>query len=174
MIRSIKELKLALGLIGACTSEPSELTLEQRAQTDPAGLLGARFMSKWVDETYACEALMIREAAGEEKKFQALVRYDFDQKEQWETIGAPPFCHQLISEPAETWLRTGSELIGSRTMVEHNGKRLTGTVMCWLPETDDNATLFKIYYCDGDYEELELAEVKESIALFESARQVGE
>ena len=83
-----------------------------------------------------------------------------------------PFHHTIVSEPARSWLRTGSPFIDARTMIKYNDKLLPGKVMCWLPkadevETDENENdLYKVYEDDGDYGDLELDELKQAIEVF--------
>ena len=85
-----------------------------RAQVDPAGLIGARLSATWIDETFTCEVMMIREGLG--GKFETLVKYDADQVEQWVVIGEPPYCHTLVDEATETWMRIDNAFIGARTL----------------------------------------------------------
>lgn len=149
-------------------------TIAQRAQTEPASLLGARLSatwhvlrgSSWVKETFPCEVLMIRK--GEEgDKFEALVKYETDGFEEWAVIGEPPRKHTLIAESADMWLRTGSALIDAHTLERIDSREFEGVVMAWLPKTDGHETLYKIYHiADGDFEELDNTEVTAAIALF--------
>ena len=149
-------------------------TIAQRAQTEPASLLGARLSatwhvlrgSSWVKETCPCEVMMIRK--GEEgDKFEALVKYEMEGFEEWAVIGEPPRKHTLIAESAEMWLRTGSALIDAHTLERIGSREFKGVVMAWLPKTDGHETLYKIYHIDdGDFEELDNTEVTAAIALF--------
>jgi len=149
-------------------------TIAQRAQTEPASLLGARLSatwhvlrgSSWVKEACPCEVMMIRK--GEEgDKFEALVKYEMDRFEEWVVIGEPPRKHTLIAESAEMWLRTGSALIDAHTLERIDSREFEGVVMAWLPKTDGHETLYKIYHiADGDFEELDNTEVTAAIALF--------
>ena len=139
-------------------------SITQRAQAEPASLLGARLSATWVNETFACEVVMIREGKG--NRFEALVKYDTDGVEQWEVIGELPYKHTLIAEPADTWLRTGSVLIGAHTLEHIDCREFEGVVMAWLPKRDGYESLYKIYHiADGDFEELDDTEVKTAIAL---------
>ena len=107
---------------------------------------------------------MIREGKG--NRFEALVKYDTDGVEQWEVIGELPYKHTLIAEPADTWLRTGSVLIGAHTLEHIDCREFEGVVMAWLPKRDGYESLYKIYHiADGDFEELDDTEVKTAIAL---------
>tara|TARA_B100000768_G_C10914287_1_gene222926 strand:+ start:77 stop:331 length:255 start_codon:yes stop_codon:yes gene_type:complete len=54
--------------------------LAQRAQLDPASLLGARLSSTWVNDMFECDVLMIRD--GKRGRSEALVRYEDDNIEQ--------------------------------------------------------------------------------------------
>ena len=149
-------------------------TIAQRAQTEPASLLGARLSatwhvlrgSSWVKETCPCEVMMIRK--GEEgDKFEALVKYEMDGFEEWVVIGEPPRKHTLIAESAEMWLRTGSALIDAHTLECIDSREFEGVVMAWLPKRDGHKSLYKIYHvADGDFEELDDTEVTAAIALF--------
>ena len=149
-------------------------TIAQRAQTEPASLLGARLSatwhvlrgSSWVKEACPCEVMMIRK--GEEgDKFEALVKYEMDRFEEWVVIGEPPRKHTLIAESAEMWLRIGSALIDAHTLERIGSREFKGVVMAWLPKTDGHETLYKIYHIDdGDFEELDNTEVTAAIALF--------
>ena len=140
-------------------------TITQRAQAEPASLLGARLSATWINETFTCEVVMIRK--GKSDKFEALVKYETDGVEQWEVIGEPPYKHTLIAEPADIWLRTGSALIDAHTLECIDSREFEGVVMAWLPKRDDHSSLYKIYHiADGDFEELDDTEVKAAIALF--------
>ena len=150
------------------TLEAVHTSIAQRAQADPAGLLGARLSSTWVDETFTCEVIMIREGQG--GKFEALVKYETDNVEQWEALGEPPYMHVIVTEPAEAWLRTGSALIGARTLGRIDPHECEGIVMAWLPKRDDSVALYKVYHtADGDFEELDEAEVHASVDLYKRA-----
>ena len=175
-INSVTGLKAHLGLVtGACVPARSDVSLAQRFQDDPAGLLGARLSATWPkhNKRYTSEVLMIRKhtiGASEvpldiEVKYDALVRYESDAVEQWEVIGATPYQHTLLTEPEIKWQRAGSELVGVTTMREYNGKLFAGEVMCWLPACDveGNVALYKLYHADGDYEDLEEHEVQEGV-----------
>lgn len=140
-------------------------TIAQRAQAKPAGLLGARLSATWVNETFACEVMMIRKGKGD--KFEALVKYEKDGIEQWEVIGELPYKHTLIAEPVDAWLRTGSALIDAHTLERIDSRKFEGVVMAWLPKRDGNESLYKIYHiADGDFEELNYKEVTAAISLF--------
>ena len=140
-------------------------TIAQRAQAEPASLLGARLSATWVNETFPCEVMMIRKGKGD--KFEALVKYETDGVEQWEVIGEPPYKHTLIAEPADMWLRTGSALIDAHTLERIDSREFEGVVMAWLPKRDGHESLYKIYHiADGDFEELDDTEVTAAIALF--------
>ena len=140
-------------------------TIAQRAQAEPASLLGARLSATWVNETFPCEVMMIRKGKGD--KFEALVKYETDGVEQWEVIGEPPYKHTLIAEPADMWLRTGSALIDAHTLERIDSREFKGVVMAWLPKRDGHKSLYKIYHvADGDFEELDDTEVTAAIALF--------
>jgi len=139
--------------------------LAQRAQAEPASLLGARLAATWVTETFASEVIMIRE--GREGRFEALVKYEADGVEQWEVLGEPPYTHTLIAEPVDTWLRTGSALVGAHTLECIDSREFEGVVMAWLPKRDGYEALFKIYHiADGDFEELNEVEVTAAAARF--------
>lgn len=140
-------------------------TIAQRAQAEPASLLGARLSATWVNETFACEVMMIRKGKGD--KFEALVKYDNDGIEQWEVIGEPPYKHTLIAEPVDAWLSTGSALIDAHTLRCIDSRKFEGVVMAWLPKRDGHESLYKIYHiADGDFEELNYKEVTAAISLF--------
>ena len=146
-------------------SSAQTTTIAQRAQVEPASLLGARLSATWVNETFTCEVMMIRE--GKRGRFEALVKYEADGVEQWEVIGEPPYKHTLIAEPADTWLRTGSALIGAHTLERIDSRDFEGVVMAWLPKRDGYDSLYKIYHIeDGDFEELDDREVQAAISLF--------
>ena len=139
--------------------------ISQRAQVEPASLLGAQLSATWVDETFTCEVLMIRE--GNDGSFEALVKYETDGVEQWEVLGEPPYNHILIAEPTDTWLRTGNALIGAHTLERIDSGEFEGVVMAWLPKGDGHESLYKIYHIeDGDFEELDDVEVKVAIERF--------
>jgi len=140
-------------------------TIAQRAQAEPASLLGARLSATWVNEGFPCEVMMIRKGKGD--KFEALVKYETDGVEQWEIIGEPPYKHTLIAEPVDMWLRTGSALIDAHTLEQIDSREFEGVVVAWLPKRDGHESLYKIYHmADGDFEELDDAEVTAAIALF--------
>ena len=89
VVRSVKELKLALGVIaGVCAPDPINFTttLAQKFQSDPVGLLGAMLSAKWVDQTFRCRVLMYRESRESDgdgdKSFEALVEYEADRVQQ--------------------------------------------------------------------------------------------
>ena len=139
--------------------------LAQRAQLDPASLLGARLSSTWVNDMFECDVLMIRD--GKRGRSEALVRYEDDNIEQWEVIGEPPYMHTLITEPADIWLGTGSAFIGAKTLERIYSREFEGVVMAWLPKRDGLESLYKIYHVkDGDFGELDDAEVETSVALY--------
>ena len=143
-------------------------TIAQRAQAEPASLLGARLSATWVSEAFVCQVMMIRK--GEDGKFEALVKYEADDVEQWEILGEPPYKHTLIAEPTDTWLRTGSALIDARTLERIGSHDFEGVVMAWLPKRDGHDSLYKIYHiADGDFEELDDAEVTAAVSLFNSS-----
>ena len=74
-LRSMKQLKLALGLIALDPDADSHHTLAQRAQSDPAGLIGARIDSTWAGGTkYECDVLAIRQSEDDSTKFDFLVK----------------------------------------------------------------------------------------------------
>ena len=151
----------------ATDKPPSARTtaISQRAQAEPASLLGARLSATWVDQTFTCEVLMIRKGNG--GGFESLVKYETDGVEQWEVIGEPPYNHILIAEPTDTWLRTGNALIGAHTLERMDSGEFEGIVMAWLPKRDSYEALYKIYHVeDGDFEELDDVEVKAAIARF--------
>jgi hypothetical protein len=139
--------------------------LAQRAQLDPASLLGARLSATWVNDMFKCDVLMIRD--GKHGRSEALVRYEDDNIEQWEVIGEPPYMHTLITEPADIWLGTGSVFIGAKTLERINSREFEGVVMAWLPKRDGLESLYKIYHVkDGDFGELDDTEVETSVALY--------
>ena len=139
--------------------------IAQRAQVEPASLLGARLSTTWVNENFPCEVMMIRKGKGD--KFEALVKYETDGVEQWEVIGEPPYMHRLIAEPADMWLRTGSALIDAHTLKRMDSREFEGVVMAWLPKKASHESLYKIYHtADGDFEDLDDTEVTAAIALF--------
>jgi hypothetical protein len=139
--------------------------LAQRAQAEPASLLGAKLAATWVNETFVSEVIMIRE--GRSGRFEALVKYETDGVEQWEVLGEPPYKHTLIAEPVDTWLRTGSALVGAHTLECIDSREFEGVVMAWLPKRDGYEALYKIYHvADGDFEELDESEVRTAIELF--------
>ena len=139
--------------------------LAQRAQAEPASLLGAKLAATWVNETFVSEVKMIRESRG--GRFEALVKYEVDDVEQWEVLGEPPYNHTLIAESVDTWLRTGSALVGAHTLECIDSREFEGVVMAWLPKRDGYEALFKIYHiADGDFEELNEVEVTAAVARF--------
>jgi hypothetical protein len=143
--------------------------LAQRAQAEPASLLGAQLSATWVNETFTCEVMMIRE--GKRGRFEALVRYEADGVEQWEVIGEPPYKHTLIAEPADMWLRTGSALIGEHTLERIGTREFEGVIMAWLPKREGYESLYKIYHLeDGDFEELDDTEVNTAIKRLNESR----
>ena len=87
MLRSIKELKMVLGLLTIerdAVSSPqataSTLTLAERAQLDPASLIGARVCAHYSEEQcFISQVMAIRESEGPPRlRFQAHVKYEFD------------------------------------------------------------------------------------------------
>ena len=139
--------------------------LAQRAQAEPASLLGAKLAATWVNETFVSEVIMIRE--GRSGRFEALVKYEADGVEQWEVLGEPPYKHTLIAEPVDTWLRTGSALVGAHTLECIDSREFEGVVMAWLPKRDGYEALYKIYHvADGDFEELDESEVTAAVTRF--------
>mmetsp|Transcript_17695 Transcript_17695/g.30110 ORF Transcript_17695/g.30110 Transcript_17695/m.30110 type:complete len:419 (-) Transcript_17695:210-1466(-) len=149
-------------------------SISQRAQTEPASLLGARLSALWVDEAFICEVMMIRQS--DSGTFEALVKYEADDVEQWEVIGEPPYCHVIVEEPADAWSRKDNELIDARTLEHIDGKEFEGVVVAWLKAGYENVTLFKVYHtADGDFEDLEEQEVKAAVSLYNArtADQVG-
>ena len=148
------------------------VALAQRAQAEPASLIGARLAATWVNETFICEVVTIRQGTGE--KFEALVKYETDGVEQWEVLGEPPYKHTLIAEPPDTWLRTGSALVGAHTLGRIGSREYEGVVMAWLPKRDGYEALYKVYHvADGDFEELDETEVKAAIALFDQSTAIA-
>ena len=105
---------------------------------------------------------MIRECLTSQgsTRFEGHVKYDADNVEQWETLGEG---HTLLEEPAERWLRTGCKFVGSRLIREFAGVCSPAVVMCWLPASEDNPDLYKVYHDDGDYEEIDETELNEAI-----------
>lgn len=99
--------------------------------------------------------------------FDAHVKYEIDDHEQWELIGDPVFCHEIVTEPSQKWLRTGSEFIGAKCYINEH---VSAEVMFWLPKDPNDPEefdLFKVYHDDGDYEDLDVDELKKAIELFE-------
>ena len=140
-------------------------SISQRAQTEPASLLGARLSAVWVDDAFICEVMMIRQS--DSGTFEALVKYEADDVEQWEVIGEPPYCHVIVEEPADAWSRKDNELIDARTLERIDGKEFEGVVVAWLKAGYENVTLFKVYHtADGDFEDLEEQEAKAAVALY--------
>ena len=148
------------------------VALAQRAQAEPASLIGARLAATWVNETFVCEVVTIRQGMGD--RFEALVKYETDGVEQWEVLGEPPYKHTLIAEPSDTWLRTGSALVGAHTLGRIGSREYEGVVMAWLPKRDGYQALYKVYHvADGDFEELDETEVKAAIALFDQSTAIA-
>ena len=148
------------------------VALAQRAQAEPASLIGARLAATWVNETFVCEVVTIRQGMGD--RFEALVKYETDGVEQWEVLGEPPYKHTLIAEPSDTWLRTGSALVGAHTLGRIGSREYEGVVMAWLPKRDGYEALYKVYHvADGDFEELDETEVKAAIALFDQSTAIA-
>ena len=107
-------------------------------------------------------------------RFEALVKYETDGVEQWEVLGEPPYKHTLIAEPSDTWLRTGSALVGAHTLGRIGSREYEGVVMAWLPKRDGYQALYKVYHvADGDFEELDETEVKAAIALFDQSTAIA-
>lgn len=182
VFRSINDVKLALGLTTIETevalpqqAASQDWTLAERAQLDPASLIGARVCANWAaDQRFTSQVMAIRESEGPPRlRFQAHVKYEYDEVEQWEVIGVYPYYHTLVSEPSRRWKRTGSPYVDKYTMLQHQGALCLGVVMCWLPKVEEGGTdenendLYKVYHDDGDYGDMEIEELKEAIKLFD-------
>ena len=61
-------------------------------------------------------------------------------------------------------MTAGSEYIGRAVQIKYQrGNTSTGTVVCWLPETEDDHALYKVLHDDGDSEDLDLSELLEAL-----------
>ena len=56
---------------------------------------------------------------------------------------------------------------------EFEGKPLEGIVMCWLPASDEDAALFKVFYVDGDYEDYEEHELQVAMDCYKNYSSQG-
>ena len=160
---------------GAPVSTPSLVQdLAQRAQAEPAGLLGARLNAFWGSDKFPCTVVMIRHEHG---RFEACVEYEdtVPGMRQWEVIGEAPWSHTLLKEPSEVWHRTGSDLIGKRVNIAtKNGSELRGSVMWWLPADGDDVAFYKVLHDDGDFEDMDFEEVQAAILVDQGVECVAE
>ena len=78
-----------------------------------------------------------------------------------------------IKPPTAEYLKTGSEYIGksvSRSFGKGKRKKVTiGKIVSWLPPLDDDPALWHVLHPDGDEEDLEEHEVRESLISDEEA-----
>ena len=139
--------------------------MSPRTTSTPTMLFRAVDDGAAIDDAFICEVMMIRQS--DSGTFEALVKYEADDVEQWEVIGEPPYCHAIVEEPADAWSRKDNELIDARTLERIDGKEFEGVVVAWLKAGYENVTLFKVYHtADGDFEDLEEQEAKAAVALY--------
>ena len=159
-------------LVHAKRRKVDQLTLMERAQADPAGLIGARLKTTWGSkdykkkkkDQYTCEVRSFRKANG---VFELLCQYNTDQVEQWEMLGPEDI---LLKEPTEVWTMFGSELVGMHIMHKSNTDDpvRSAVITCWLPSTKDHepALFHSRHEADDDVEDLSFDEATAAIALY--------
>ena len=84
---------------------------------------------------------------------------------------AEPASPAAAAAGSDVWLRTGSAWIGQVCLRYFHHMPVQGTIVAWMPATDEDPALWRLRHEDGDQEDLEEAEVEAGIEAMRSARR---